>query len=88
MMTLGFFELSRHPLPGRTDIDKTKRLVEPPARAPLLLTEFDRMSRAWVRKVRPVSLITVHSGGRGSRGANTWMARSVQPFPLRDEWLG
>jgi hypothetical protein len=88
MMTLGFFELSRHPLPRWTDIDKTKRLVGPPARASWLLTEFDRMSRAWVRKVCPVSLITVRSGGRGSCGADTWTARSVQPFPLRDERLG
>jgi hypothetical protein len=55
---------------------------------PWLLTEFDRMSRAWVRKVRPVSLITVRSGGRGSRGADMWMARSALTFPLRSERLG
>jgi hypothetical protein len=88
MMMPGLFELSRHPLPGWADSDKIKCLVGPHACTPRLLIEFDRMSRAWVRKVRPVSLITVRSGGRGSRGADTWMARSALPFPLRSEWLG
>jgi hypothetical protein len=46
MMMLGFFELSRHPLPRQTDIDKTKRLVGPHTHTPQLLTKFDRMSRA------------------------------------------
>jgi hypothetical protein len=58
------------------------------ARAPRLLTEFDRMSHMWVKKVRPVSSITVRSGGRGPRGADTWTVRSVQPLLLHDERLG
>jgi hypothetical protein len=41
-----------------------------------------------MKKFRQVSSITVRSEGRGSRGADTWMARSVQPLPLRDERLG
>jgi hypothetical protein len=60
----------------------------PYIRASRLLTKFDRMSRTWVKKVRQVSSITVRSGGRGSRGADTWTARSVQPLPLRSGWLG
>jgi hypothetical protein len=53
-----------------------------------LLTEFDLMSRAWVKKVRHVSSITVHSGGRGAHDADTWMARSTQLLPLRNGQLG
>jgi hypothetical protein len=58
----------------------------PNSRASRLLTTFDRMSRAWVKKIRTVSLITVHSGGHGCRGVDTWVARSALPFPLRSEW--
>jgi hypothetical protein len=52
------------------------------------LTEFDRMSHAWVKKVCHVSSITVHSGGLSARGADTWTARSAQPLPLRNMRLG
>jgi hypothetical protein len=60
----------------------------PSNHASQLLTKFDRTSHVWVKKVCHVSSITVHSGGRGARGADTWMARSAQPLPLRNGWLG
>jgi hypothetical protein len=52
------------------------------------LTAFDRTSRAWVKKDRHVSSITVRSGGRSARGADMWAARSIQPLPLRNVRLG
>jgi hypothetical protein len=54
----------------------------PSGRMSRLLTMFDHMSHVWVKKVYMVSLITVHSGGLGSRGVDAWTARSAPPFPL------
>jgi hypothetical protein len=88
MMTLGFFELHAILCQYRLTLTRPNVWWAPLLARPWLLTEFDRTSRMWVRKIRLVSLITARSGGRGSRSADTWTARSALPFPLRSEWLG
>jgi hypothetical protein len=87
VVTLGFIELSRHLLPIRLTLTRLDTLGRS-GRASRPLTVFDHTSRAWVKKGFPVSSIIARSGGRGSRSADTWTARSVLPFPLRGERLG